>query len=490
MKTLFGIYKTLLLESETSEKAKKLGLHHVGFGNYQTKSGKVTYRYDDQQKKFIKAGQSDSIENTEDNIQNKDVDKIQSYRRSIVAKTDPRKEFARMDKSLYENKNYSFYIDKNKLQADQFKLQKDVPFKSEKHKNILQHNARKIISMVSKNLDSGETNQLYELSSTLADNMVGSGISVNEATNMLNDSIGKLLYQEEESRGRQLGDHGVRHVVGDVIYADKFANELNKLLPPEKKMNNRRKLLMNLILLNHDMGYTTELVRGTDFKPSDSHPAIGMKMFVHELSEGKYKGLKLKPEEITFIKMGIATHDNKSINWDKQPEISSIRLADNMALFQKDKLPFLFKEVDNSRDILEKLHKDCKENGGKGRNALIKELMMGVKATNLPVQTKHNLYRASRETSCRTASVTLGMWAGELDDIKFEKSPETGKIFADVKIKHNEYNKKLAEAGFNLGQDKFNKFAKSFGVKNLSASNTMELKDDSGSVVLKSEIVE
>jgi hypothetical protein len=490
MKTLKNIYFDILSESEASEKAKKMGLHHVGFGNYQTKSGKVTYRYDDQQNKFIKVGQSDNIDDTEDTIKKSDIGNIKSFKRSIVAKTDPRKEEYRMNQKLYEDKNYPFYIDKNKLSKEQFILKKDVPFKSEKHKNILQHNARKLISQVSTNLDSGEINLLYEYSAKFSENCVNAGISVNNATKLFNDNIGKLLYQEEESRGRQFGDHGIRHVIGDILYADKFVTELNKLLPEEKKLSNRRRLLMDVVLLNHDMGYTVKDVReDPTFKNSISHPAISMKMFVHDLSNGKYNSLHLKQDEVNFIKAAITTHDNKTIDWNKQPELSAIRLSDNMGLFQKEKLPYLFSKVEGSQKILEDLHKDCKENKGNNRNKLIKQLMFGVTKTNLPNQTKHSLLRAARETNCFTAKVTLGMWAGEIDTVKFDKN-ENGKIYADIKIKHNQYNKKLQEAGFNLGGDKFKKFAETLGVTNLQSSNHLELKDDMGNVVLKSDVIE
>lgn len=488
-KLLLEVKQQILFESEASERAQKIGLHHVGFGNYQNKSG-ITFRYDDNQKKFIKAGESDEVDNSEDTIKNKDISNIKSFRRSIVAKTDPRKEEYRMNEKLYKDKNYSFYIDKNKLKKEQIYLKNDVPFKSEKHKNILQHNARKLISQASTNLDSGQTNLLYEYSAKFSENCVNAGISVNNATELFNDNVGKLLYQEEESRGRQFGDHGIRHVIGDIVYADKFASELNNLLPENKKISNRKRLLMDIVLLNHDMGYTVEQVRDDkSFKNSQSHPAISMKMFIHDLSEGKYKKIRLNNEEIKFIKTAIATHDNKKIDWENQPEVSAIRLSDNMGLFQKEKLPFLFEKVENSQEILENLHKDCKETNGKRRLEFIKQLMLGVKKTNLPTQTKKNLFNAARETSCFTAKVTLGMWAGEIEEVKFDKTDKE-KIFADIKIKHNAYNKKLQEAGFNLGGNKFKKFAESLGVNNLENTNSLEIKDDKGNLILKSEIIE
>ena len=297
----------------------------------------------------------------------------------------------------------------------------------------------------------------YLLLSKISDTLIKSaadGIGDVDASDfcvLMEDSIDDIVYQELNSWERQLGDHGIRHIFGNIDIMNGIFDSLNKVSPdtisPKDKFNGV------FTMIYHDLGYTSERSRssiaGTKFHKED-----GSVLF----DNNKEKFSKFTGDDHDTIKDYILRHDTPDIDWDKAPVLSAISVADNLALFYKEKLPKLFRDVPGSIDLLTNMQKALQSDDNEGFEENKNLLYDGIDKTGLPDYTKYMLKKAAKEVSPYTPKVTLSMLTGEVSNINFDKDKKL-----DIEINYNDYESELSKL-YDQGQSKFVKLAESFGV--------------------------
>ena len=304
----------------------------------------------------------------------------------------------------------------------------------------------------------------YHLMSNTIDSLVGSAangigeISARDFCDIVKKSIDDLVYQELESWERQLGDHGIRHIYGNINVLNKIFDEINRRVPDTITDKDRFNGVLTMIF--HDLGYTCERSRSS-IEGTKYHKEDGMKLFEH--NRNKFE--KFLGKDFDKVKGYILNHDTPDIDWDRDPVLSSISCADNLALFYREKLPKLFRDVPQSIELLTKMQKALKDKDDKKFDQYKQILYDNIDKTNFPEYTKYLLKKAAREVSPYTPKVTLSMLVGEIDKISFEK--ENG---LEVAIKYNEFESKLSKL-YDQGQSKFVKLAESFGVNDFDKTS-------------------
>jgi hypothetical protein len=174
----------------------------------------------------------------------------------------------------------------------------------------------------------------------------------------------------------------------------------------------------------------------------------------------------------------IATHQGSDINWQQDPVGSSLRVADNMALFEKEKAPPIARYVSQTVPILEEMKLDPSRFG-----ELKQELDRHVDEANLPQPMKDGLHQAVAEIFPGSPKFTLGMFAGESGRPTFD-----GKTL-DIPVYYNDRAATLQEY-FDLGQRQFLKFAESYGVDEEEAAHgEFAAKDTNGEILLHAHVV-
>lgn len=276
-------------------------------------------------------------------------------------------------------------------------------------------------------------------------------ISAVDAFKLSKDSVDKIIYQEMRSWERQLGDHGVRHIEGDIRIFNEIAKTFNAA---GGNISSRDTLLAYIALIHHDLGYTAEPSRLT-LAGTKYHPEFSEKLFENE--QVFFENL-LGHDDYLKVKEFILKHDTADISWEKSPILTSISIADNLALFHREKLPRLFEKVRHSLSTLSKMQKALNKNNTPLFEKLKGNLFTEIDKTALPKYTKYLLKKAATEVSPYTPKVTLSMLAGEIG--KLEYSKEAG---LDIEIKHSLFEAELNKL-YDQGQQKFVKLAQSFNI--------------------------
>ena len=78
-------------------------------------------------------------------------------------------------------------------------------------------------------------------------------VSEKQMDSFLQEQIKRLVYQQIETRRRSMGDHGIRHLVGNALNGVDIMQQLNKGGIP---ISGKDKLLVMSTMVNHDIGYT------------------------------------------------------------------------------------------------------------------------------------------------------------------------------------------------------------------------------------------
>lgn len=162
-----------------------------------------------------------------------------------------------------------------------------------------------------------------------------SGVSEADMDEFIREDVKRVVHQEVETHGRSLGDHGARHVGGNVHSTMKIMSELNNGGIP---ITGKQKLMGVAVQSNHDMGYTVGAA-GYDVRHSGEHVSQSKQLATEEKS--RYDKI-FGEEDAQKIIDTIGTHDSFDTDWEKDPMTSAVRLADNTALFGNDKVQDLF----------------------------------------------------------------------------------------------------------------------------------------------------
>ncbi len=276
---------------------------------------------------------------------------------------------------------------------------------------------------------------------------------------MIRDCVQKMAYQEIESSRKSYSDHGIRHIVGNI-------NRQQQIMDALGVQNPREKLMASFIMVNHDIGYTTPLIRDRD--PSFSapitkyHPEMSSKI-LDEQREIWNNGRIFSSEEYDRMLGIVKTHDTSEMSKDDILGTAT-RLSDNLSLFASEKLPSMFKYVDGASDILVDMGKAAKDTDKKGFKSLQKELYELIdESEGLSTNLKRDLKAATSTIDMMTPKFNLGSLAGEISDISYD-----GKRL-NINIDYNTFDSTL-QSMFDMGQKQTKKFLESYKIDDFSQS--------------------
>jgi hypothetical protein len=262
--------------------------------------------------------------------------------------------------------------------------------------------------------------------------------------------VDALVYQEQQSWRRQLGDHGVRHVLDDVSSARAMANQVHQFTGT---VGHDDLAVQTCTAIFHDIGYTADAARKT-FEGTKLHPQYGA-MWVHHNATLFDRVFGTEARE--RIEDMIVRHQDADIDWYEDPVGSSIRVADNLALFAREKLPALFKYVSGAIATLEEMG-HIRDSDPTRFKVLKRQLKEQVRASKLKPNLKRDLMRAADEVGPATPRFTLGMMAGERMDPSFDG--ET----MHVPIRYSDEMRRISELfGEQQARAQFAKLAESYG---------------------------
>jgi len=286
------------------------------------------------------------------------------------------------------------------------------------------------------------------------------GVSSEYMNRMCIDGIRKLVYQEVESNRQQFTDHGIRHIVKNVLMQNEMLDSLDT---SGLKVSHRERLLANFVMINHDVGYTVPMVRAggtTSIKASKEHPMYSSKI-AKEQKRIWNVGHVFTEEEYNRALNIIATHDTTDLDV-KDPVALATRISDNLSLFQEEKLPSMFQYVEGAERLLISMSLAAKKDDKAGFEDYRNQLHHRIDKSNFSPALKRDLKAATKELTFLTPKFTVGVLAGEVSRVG---SSDKGLI--SVTIKHNKFDEVLQKM-FDMGQRQVRKFLGDYGEKDFS----------------------
>lgn len=303
------------------------------------------------------------------------------------------------------------------------------------------------------------------------------GVDETKRRRLSMDAADSLIAQDVEGQARQLGDHGIHHIRGNIENAVKILNQVPGADSPETLAE------VYAAMIYHDTGYLTEPSRTF---LDGRHKYWSREHFDQNVRPSLQQALGRRAAG--HISTLIETHDGMDINWETDPVASAIRVADNIALFRADKLPPIFRVVPANIGVLEQLASKS-ISVAEARYAMIEN----IQAAGLSPKIEKQLLGAVKEVSGATPKFTLGMLGGEVDGYTWMtgKKGESGHLL--INLRENSEITRLNKLG-DFGQKQFGKFAKSFGHDPKKFVDSLEFDarippGEAGKLVMRTRIV-
>jgi SPP1 gp7 family putative phage head morphogenesis protein len=274
------------------------------------------------------------------------------------------------------------------------------------------------------------------------------------------DCIHKMVYQEVESNRQQFTDHGIRHIEGNIIRMDEIMKAATDGHPDAMD-----RLMGIAIMVNHDVGYTTPLIREGGERAiavSKDHTAFGEKIYGEQRSiwnEDKLFSGKQYDRILDIIK----THDSTEINM-KDTLGTATRLSDNLSLFGSEKLPGMFQYVHNGESYLTALGKAAAEKDVVTFEKVRGDLHDAIDKTHLSEPLKRDLKSSVREINYLTPKFTMGVLAGSISSIQ----KEAGKVV--INVRYSKFDAFL-QKHFDMGQRQTKHLLEDYGHKDFSKTS-------------------
>jgi len=341
--------------------------------------------------------------------------------------------------------------------------------------SVLKDNADKHLEQYERFFDASTFNKTRSIAYRLINNgaKVKGKFSPSDLQELVHSSINKLLYQEARAWERQLSDHGIRHIYGNIDMSNRIMNAMGEA---GIKISAKDRFLCDVVMVNHDLGYTVGSAAKT-VPGTKRHPKFSQEWFDNErVIFKKY----FSNEELDEMSNFIVNHGQREIDWGNRPLLSAICVSDNLSIFHEEKLPSLFKYVDGSIDSLFAMQKALRDNDDKAFDEAKNGLEKKVEDTKLPEFTKSWLKRAVVEVSKFTPKFIIPMLIGKIQGFDFSR--EEG---LEVDIKEDPFDSQMADF-FDMGQKAYTNLAESYGVE-LADNDKIDFKKE-GKTLLRVRI--
>jgi len=385
------------------------------------------------------------------------------------------------------NDNLSKYDDSNIVLKTEKSTEELNSKNYKKYKQSIVSNAKLVIKKYQKALAKDTIERVDDELGRLTDSIekgINDGsikVSAEKVDALIQDQMKNLIHQEIETHRRALGDHGIRHILGNSKNTHKIMDQLEL---GGKKFSGAERLAASLTQLNHDVGYTAGEA-ATSVKGTKRHQEFSEKLF--EKEKQKYSevlGKDLADKTQHWIK----THDAVDYNWNDNPIVSAIRLADNTSLFAEDKVPALFFRSQSATKTLGKMR--LAMSLGKDYKSYAKELENDIDKMEVSEIEKEELKNAVNELNDYGINDVLARMSGKLNGYKFDK--EKGIMEVDL-AESPEFD--IIQKTFNIGQNKFLSFIKDHDENDPSLRENVDerhtvLKDKSGKSIIQVNVSE
>lgn len=273
----------------------------------------------------------------------------------------------------------------------------------------------------------------------LRTNLNGAGAPKAQRDRLVHHYVRYMAAQEAESQTRTLGDHGLRHLLGDSEMAKQIIDEVPGYDSPADYA------LLLLAGAFHDAGYLTPPSR--IFLDKD-HPEWSTTNYDGNLQSDVLAALGEQRAET--LRHMIETHAGTEVNWKDDAMGSAFRLADNLALFHAEKMPPIIYHVPANAEVLGRF--------GGGNISLAEaraEMLTNINGTDLPAPLKARLVAALDELSPFLPKNALGMLGGRIDGFKWQ----AGHLQVDL---HRDDRPDNLARVLDVGQRQFKKLAEAY----------------------------
>lgn len=285
-----------------------------------------------------------------------------------------------------------------------------------------------------------------------------SGVSQADLDEFVREDIKRIIHQEVETRRRSLGDHGIRHVVGDINSAMTMLGELQG---GGVKVTGKQKLMALSALANHDIGYTvgdaaTEAAKGKKHKEYSRD--------LVEQEKDRYNKI-FGNEDGDRVRAIIATHDDPVFDWEKDPVGSSVRLADNTSLFGEEKVQDLFLRSNRATELACRLRlaAEAKPDDKKLQDDIKAQMHEVIDSDEFEEADRESLHSQVDEMTEGKFSATtdiLSRFSGKLQGFKYDSD----KKMMNVNMKYSAEGQMVDQLfGDEVACRQFDKFTKDLG---------------------------
>lgn len=281
---------------------------------------------------------------------------------------------------------------------------------------------------------------MAQFGSHIADALTAAGVPEDLARKMTLDAADAVAAQEVETMGRTLGDHGVRHVEGDIRMADALLAQMPGITAQDRAIS-------AVIGTYHDMGYLTPTAQ--NFIDGD-HGHWSAQDFDAHLRPDLEAAFGV--EATNLIRDTIDNHQSADLDWTGRPVASAITLADNLALFHKEKLPALFDYVPKNTGVLiDYARGDLDDSQARERLHANIDARPGLSAT-----VRERLHVAAEELNPTLPTKTVGMLGAEVSSIRWNGDHPS------VTLKRNP-SLDAVQKVLDMGQAQFEKAVSTYG---------------------------
>lgn len=282
------------------------------------------------------------------------------------------------------------------------------------------------------------------------------GASNKDRDRLVQSYIRYMAAQEAESQTRTLGDHGLRHLLGDAEMAKQVIEEV-----PGHDSDADFALIL-LAGAFHDAGYLTPPSR--IFLDKD-HPEWSTTNYDGNLRDQVVAALGTQNAET--LRHMVETHAGTEVDWEDDALGSAFRLADNLALFHDEKMPPVVYHVPQNAEVLARY--------GSGEIDLAQakaEMEQNITAAGLPAGVKERIRASLDELSPFLPKNALGMLGGRIDGFKWKAG------HLQVRLHRDDRNDNLARV-LDVGQRQFSKLAEAYlgedGAARFRTDNRLDL---------------
>jgi len=285
-------------------------------------------------------------------------------------------------------------------------------------------------------------------------------------------NVAKLALQEAKAVERTIGDHGVRHCSVNVKHCHEI---MDALKAGGLAVEPKDYLAASQIMIDHDMGYAIPAIHEGGFDVGDKfHPQASRVLWEQQPEMGHIFG----EDGAKAMAQIIEEHSGTSLDWEKDPLGSAVRMADNTHLFA-DKMPELLFDSRKGVELMAKIAllkqaegfvgKEGQKAAGKdaGIGAAVNDLRDALRQHidqrgDLPIQYRQRLQKAAAEIGANTDVFLASRLAGR--DPKFAFDAKEKRM--DLTCEHSDVRGAIADVFGEDEQDKqFSKMLEDFGLK-------------------------